>query len=185
MTRRLFVRVFMVVALLVAASALPVAAGGPVCPPPGCGPIVCAPPLCPPPLCVPPRCGPPRCGPPRCAPYPCKPNPLAQICEGAVRLVKGVVALPFKVVGCVVNSLSCPPRCCPKPVCRPPRMACAPPICVPPYIFGPPVGYMPPRPPVGFGHRAPRRFSPMAHKQKAVQITLMAGPGEGFFGAYW
>ncbi len=171
--------------LLIAAAVGQVNAGGP-CAPPMCGPNYCVPQMCPPPMMV---CPPPRCAPPPCCPPQCKPNPLAQICNGAVSLVTGVIALPFKVADCLINSLRCPPRCGPRPVCGPPRMACVPPISVPPYILGPPPG-MPPygvgrHRPMGFGHGAPRRFSPMAQGEKAAGLTFMAVSDEGFFGTYW
>lgn len=164
-----------------------VSAGGPMCAPPMCGPNYCMPPMCAPPMpvCRPVMCAPPRCGPPPCGPRMCKPNPLAQICKGAFALVTGVIALPFKVVGSVINSLCCPPRCCP-PRCGPPRMACVP-ISVPRFILGPPPGmaYGPRHRPMGFGHGAPRRFSPMAKAKKSADITFMAVASDGFFGAYW
>lgn len=181
-------RVLLISAVLIAAWTLSVWAGGPVCPPSGCGPAYCPPPMCMPPACPPPMCAPPVCPPPTCGPPPCKPNPLAQICEGAFRLVTGVIALPFKAVGCMVEMGRCKPRCGYPPAACPP-VACAPPISVPPYILGPaPMGCYgmgPGVPPVGLGQRPPRRFSPMAKKKAPVEMTLMAGADEGFFGAYW
>ncbi len=183
-----------VTVLLIAAAAGQVNAGGP-CAPPMCGPNYCLPQMCPPPMpvCAPPMCAPPPCGPPMCAPPPCpprcKPNPLAQICKGAFSLVTGVIALPFAVADCLIDSMRCAPRCGPRPVCGPPRMACAPPICVPPYILGPPPGMAPygmmGHRPMGFGHGAPRRFSPMARGEKTAGMTFMAESGDGFFGTYW
>ncbi|MFH1116611.1 MAG: hypothetical protein V1792_22075 [Pseudomonadota bacterium] len=168
-----------VVVLLIAAVVGQANAGGP-CAPPMCGPNYCLPQMCPPPMCAPPPCGPPMC----------KPNPLGQICRGALDLVTGVIALPFKVADCLIDSLRCAPRCGPRPVCGPPHgMACVPPISVPPYILGPPPG-MPPyamggHRPMGFGHGAPRRFSPMARGEKTAGLTFMAVSDDGFFGAYW
>jgi hypothetical protein len=188
MSKRIVVA-FAAVVLFAAMGVYPVSAGGPVCPPMGCGPAVCPPPLCPPPACPPPLC----CPPPRCAPPMCKENPLAMIVKGACQLVVGVVALPFKAVDCLIDGL-CRPKCGPMRVaCGPPRMACAPPICVPPVVFGP--GYGPPPGfgygmgrgrPMGFGQGAPRRFAPMAGKEKALPLTMIAVPNDGgVFGAYW
>jgi hypothetical protein len=151
-------------------------AGGPVCPPPVCGPpVFCPPPACPPPTCCPP-------------PSDCRPNPLAMILSGAVRLVTGVIALPFRVVDSVLDHVRCGPGCCP------PRVAmCPPPLCPPPGCgpaFGPPppgfgYGAMAPPPPVGFGRGVPKRYSPMVKEKNVLPLTLMAAPGEGFFGTYW
>jgi len=174
MSKSIVVRALYLAVLLVAIAAVQVSAGGPVCPPP----------MCPPPMCGPaPMCAPPLCGPPPCAPR-CEENPLAQICRGAFRLVAGVIALPFRVVGCVAQSI-CPPQRCGPPLvaCGPPPM-CLPPVCGP---MGPPafgygrgVGR-----PVGFGGGAPKRFAPMAEKNKPLPLTLIAGPNDGVFGGYW
>jgi hypothetical protein len=184
MTRRRVVHIGTFASLLVLLAAVELVAGGPVCPPSGCGPALYPPMACPPPMCPPPG----YCGPP-CPPPPCKPNPLAQICEGAFKVVTGVIALPFKVVDCVIDKLCCPPRCgLRRPYCPPPLAACAPPISVPPYVLGPPPGPgygMGAPPPVGFGHRPPRKSSPMAKSEKPFEITLTAGADHGFFGAYW
>jgi len=150
-------------------------AGGPVCPPPVCGPPV----LCPPPPCPPPAC---------CPPPDCRPNPLAMILSGAVRMVTGVIALPFRVVDSVLDHVRCGPRCCPPAVAMCPPPACPPPMCGP--AFGPPppvfgYGAMVPPPPVGFGRGVPKRFAPMAKEKNVLPLTLMAAPGEGFFGTYW
>jgi len=185
MSQKLLTCALAVTVLLIAAAAGQVSAGGP-CAPPMCGPNYCVPQMCPPPMmvCPPPACAPPPCGPPRC-----KPNPLTQICKGAFSLVTGVIALPFAVADCLIDSLRCcAPSCGPRPVCGPPRMACAPPISVPPYILGPPPGMHPygmRHRPMGFGHGAPRRFSPMAQGKKNAGATFMAESGDGFFGAYW
>ncbi|MBM3300369.1 MAG: hypothetical protein FJY85_10480 [Deltaproteobacteria bacterium] len=186
MTRRHFAYTLTVAVLLVGAAAVELFAGGPIYPPVGCPPAVCPPMACPPPMCPPPG----YCGPP-CPPPPCKPNPLAQICEGAFKVVTGVVALPFRLVDCVIDKLSCPPRYGPpRPYCPPPMAACAPPISVPPYVLGPPPGPgygmgMGMRPPVGFGHQPPRKFSPMAKQEKPIEITVTAGADQSFFGTYW
>ncbi len=143
-------------------------AGGPVCPPPMCPPPMLAPP-CPPPACPPPSCG---------------PNPLAVILSGALRVVTGVIALPFRVVDSVIDHLRCGPRCCPPLVAMCPPPPCPPPMCGPagcPPAFG--YGAMPPRP-VGIGRGVPRRFAPMA-KETALPMMLYASPTEGFFGTYW
>lgn len=185
MSQKILTCALAIAVLLIAGTAGQVFAGGPMCAPPMCGPNFCPPPMCPPPMCVVP---PPRCCPPACAPRRCKPNPLAQICRGAFGLVTGVIALPFKVVDCMINSLCCPPKCGPRPRCGPPRMACMPPITVPPYILGPPPGAMygaGRHRPMGFGHGAPRRFSPMAKGEKSAGITFMAVADDGFFGSYW
>lgn len=140
-------------------------AGGPVCPPP----------LCPPAMCAPPPCPPPSCG----------PHPLAAILSGALRVVTGVIALPFRVVDSVIDHLRCGPRCCPPPVAMCPPMPCPPPMCGPAGCPLPAIGYgmMPPRP-VGLGRGAPRRFAPMA-KETVLPMMLYATPMEGFFGTYW
>jgi len=164
MSKTLVVRVVTLTVLLVAFAAIQVSAGGPVCPRP----------MCPQPMCAPPMCCPPPCPPPRC-----QENPLAMICKGAFQIVAGVVALPFRVVGCLAEGLSRPMRCGP-----PPMMAgCAPPMCPPP-VCGPGYGMGPGRP-VGFGGGAPRRFAPMAEKSKSLPLTLIAGPNDGVFGGYW
>lgn len=192
MSRGSLTRVVMVSLVLVAVWSTAVLAGGPVCPPQGCGPAYCPPPVCMPPACPPIPCAPAMCPPPACPPRPCgpeqcKPNPLAQICEGAFRLVTGVIALPFKVVDRVVDQLACKPKCGYTPAACGPTVACAPPISIPPYIFGPrPMSYGMARPsPVGFGQRPPRRMSPMAQGKKLVGMTFVADANEGFFGTYW
>lgn len=190
-------------ALLIALTATLVSAGGPVCPPPMCGPQPCPPPMCGPQPCPPPMCGPamyppPACPPP-CPPRRCEDNPLAMILKGTVRLVAGAVALPFKMVDCVVNEICRPKRCYPaRPACPPPAMCppapmCAPPGCMPPACgpmpayYGPPpgMGYGAPMPaPVGFGRGASYRSKPMA-KKKSLPSQLLAAPSESVFGAYW
>ncbi|MDQ7781813.1 MAG: hypothetical protein RDU20_02975 [Desulfomonilaceae bacterium] len=190
MSQKLLTCALAITVLLIGAAAGQVNAGGP-CAPPMCGPNYCLPQMCPPPMMMaaPPPCGPPMCPPPPCPPPRCKPNPLAQICNGAVSLVTGVIALPFKVADCLIDSLACRPKCGPRPVCGPPRIACAPPISVPPYIMGPPPGMpaygMGHHRPMGFGHGSPRRYSPMAQKEKTARMDFMAEAGNGFFGTYW
>jgi hypothetical protein len=187
-------RVVLISAVLIAAWTVSALAGGPICPPRGCGPAYCPQPMCMPPACLPPMCSPPMCAPPvcpprTCGPPPCKPNPLAQICEGAFRLVAGVIALPFKVVGCMVDFGRCKPRCGYPPAACCPPVACASPISVPPYILGPSpmagYGMGPGVPPIGLGRRPPRKFSPMAKKKGPLEMSLMAEANEAFFGAYW
>jgi hypothetical protein len=186
--------------------------GGPVCPRPTCcpPPMAMCPPPCPPPMCLPapvcgpqPMCGPPPCGPmaacppPMCGPRPCPPrgcgdNPLAMIVKGAVSIVAGAVALPFKIVDCLLSPL-CKP-CYPKRACCPPPMAmCPPPACMPPACgpsFCPPgMAYgmgMGAVAPVGFGSGAPRRFKskPIA-ENKVLPLQLLAGPSDDIFGTYW
>jgi hypothetical protein len=165
-----------------------VSAGGPVCPPRGCPPPMCAPPMmCAPPVCPPPACAPPSCGPRPCPPPGCKENPLAAVVKGAVRLVAGAVALPFKMVDCLLEEM-CAPRCCPPgpgpcrvaSACPPP---CPPPACGPSPCFpGPVPGMMPA--PRGFRPGPARKFVPFAEKTSA-KIRLMAGPPDGLFGNYW
>lgn len=181
MTRRRVSIIATAAAVLVMAGAVDLFAGGPVCPPMGCGPVMGPPMVCPPPMCPPVK----YCGPP-CPPPLCKPNPLAQIFDGAINVLTGVIALPFKVVDCVIDKLCCPPKCGPaRPYCPPP-VACGPPMAVPPFVMGPAPGYgMGHGAPVGFGHRPPKKFSPMARKEKPMEITLTAGADQGFFGAYW
>ncbi|HMK35519.1 MAG TPA: hypothetical protein VK463_10655, partial [Desulfomonilaceae bacterium] len=115
-------------------------------------------------------------------------NPLAMIVKGAVRLVVGVVALPFKVVDCLFAD-----DCMPRSRCYPPRVAsCAPPCpppCMPP-VCGPAgypgMGYgMGMGGPAGFGYGVPkRRMVPFA-KKATLPASLMAAPTDGFFGGYW
>lgn len=203
MDTKFVLRVLMVVGVLVAAFALPVTAGGPVCPPPVCMPPVCAPmPVCAPPMCGPPPvCPPPMCGPAPCYPPKCKRNPVAKICEGAFELVTCVVALPIKAVDVAIRcvreracQLSTP---CPPPYCKP-RTICGPmPLCGP---MGPGPGYMPPPPPpaygmhavptarpVGYGrHPAPHRMVPFSKKKSKDKPTkLMAASMKELFGTYW
>jgi len=183
MSKKSLILILTITGALIATGAAQVLAGGPICPPAGCPPPMCMPPMCAPPCAPPPM----MCGPRPCPPPPCGPNPLAMICRGALALVTGVIALPFKAVDCLLDGLS-RPRCGPPPCGPPPRMACAPPICIPPVVFGPPggMGYgKGVRRPVGFGQGAPRRFAPMSRSNKKLPATLMAGPGDGFFGAYW
>jgi hypothetical protein len=188
MSGKVLVRFFGAIALVAVIAAGQVFAGGPICPPQGCPPPMCPPQMCPPPICAPPPCPPPACGPPRCGP-----GPIAQILLGAVRLVTGVVALPFRVVDALIYGPECwPRRCRPMVACGPPPM-CPPPVCPPPMCWQPPpvscppygYGYgMAPSRPVGFGVGAPRRFAPMA-KKKSVPSRLIAGSVDGIFGAYW
>jgi hypothetical protein len=196
MVSRLVVRLLMV-GCIIALMCVSVSAGGP-CRPPACGPV-CAPP---PPMCGPVPCGPipapmiacpppqPMCGLPPCAPPACrdKENPLAKIAKGACMVVTGVVALPFKLVDCLVEGIKGDGKC------PPPSMACAPAGCMPPPApmcgpgFGPPgvgPGMGMPRPMgMGYGARKSKRFVPFA-KEKPVSDKLLAGTPEGFFGAYW
>jgi hypothetical protein len=167
--------------VILAMTVAQVSAGGPVCPPRGCPPPMCAPPMmCAPPLCPPPVCPPPACGPPPCPPRGCRENPVAAVVKGAVRLVAGVIALPFKAVDCLVEELCRPSDCrmaapCPPPVCPPPM--CGPAPCPPGPMPGFRPGPMGPRP-------GPARFRPFA-EEKSAKIRLMAGPPEGIFGTFW
>ena len=168
---RIFTLSVALVALCLTVMIAPMAsAGGPVCPPPLCPPPMCAPPPCPPPACPPPSCG---------------PHPIAAILSGALRVVTGVIALPFRVVDSVIDHLRCGPRFCPPPVAMCPPPLCPPPMCGPAGCPVPALGYgmMPPRP-VGMGRGVPRRFAPMA-KETVLPMMLYAAPAEGFFGTYW
>ncbi len=194
--------------LLLVAVAADLFAGGPVCPPPVCGPppMCGAPSFCPPPMCppqvgfmppmyatqCPPPCPPPTCGPPpMCCPPRCRVNPLAKVLVKTCELVASVVALPFRVVDCIVSPLCDPP-------CGPRRMAaaCPPPACGPVDMcppggpaFGPP-GPMyggPAMTPVRYRPGTPQRFLPMNAKAKKGREAqgLLALRIEGVFGTYW
>jgi len=160
-------------------------AGGPVCPPAGCGPVAACPPppMCPQPMLQPMLCPPPACGPPPCPP-PCEPGPLAQILRGTVRLVVGVVTLPFRIVDAICDDSFCPPRravvaCAPPPPMCPPGMP-MPGFAAPGYGFG-----MAPGRPVGFGQGAPRRYVPFQAKKAYKPAKMLAGQVDGIFGGYW
>lgn len=194
--RRFFVRTLVAIGLLLALGVTQVLAGGPcrpVCPPPMCGPSMCPPPMCGPAPCPPPMCGPAACPPPCPPPRTCEMNPLKMILTGTVRLVAGAVALPFRLVDCVVTEI-CRPKACRPPACPPPMCGpapCAPPVCPPPMCgpgYGAPVGYgmgaMPPPTSMGMGKGAPRHFKPMA-KKSSVKTKLFADQSEGIFGNYW
>jgi hypothetical protein len=188
-------RLFAIMAVLLAVS-IPCLAGGPVCPPPMCGPQPCMPPACmpqpcaPPMACAPPPCMPMPCGPQMCCPPKCGPgcdDCLSALCKGAVKLVAGVISLPFKLVDCLFSGPNCPPR----PMCRP-MTACAPQMCCPPPPCGMPPAMgcgMPMGNPYGFGYGGPRpakRMAPFAkNKTKALPDMLMAAPTETIFGACW
>jgi len=197
---------FLIVVGLLVMTAGQALAGGPICPPPMCPPPMCGPPAyCPPPMCgppvcmpmkvrpprmCPPPCPPPMCGPPPCAPRCDREGPLARLLKGAVRLVAGVVSLPFRVVDRLIGG-----PCSPQRLGRRHRvMACAPPVCAPMGVYGPwrpmpryrapAYGFgMAPGRPVGAGHGAPRRFVPFA--KKSVPAGLVASSVDGIFGAYW
>jgi hypothetical protein len=182
MNKKVLLYIVAAAGLLIVVAAMPASAGGPVCPPPYCGP---------PPVCAPPVCGPPpMCPPPMCAPR-CRENGLSLILRGCCKLVVGVIALPFKVVDCLVSGPICPPKCRPRP-----RLACGPPPFCPPVGMCPPWQPMPrfcppaygcgmaPGMPVGFGHGAPRGFAPMV-KKNSVPAKLLAGSMDGIFGTYW
>ncbi|MBI5249445.1 MAG: hypothetical protein HY912_08115 [Desulfomonile tiedjei] len=191
MVTRVIARLLMVGALL-ALTCVAASAGGPVCPPPTCGPVMAPPPpMCGPAPCPPlAACAPPRpaCGPPPCPPPKCKENPLAKIVQGAGMLVTGVVSLPFKLVDCLIEGIRGPSNC------RPAQMACAPAPCAPPpqamcgpAYCGPGMGQgmgMPRPMGMGYGRPKAKRFIPFA-AEKSVPAKLLAGPPEGFFGAYW
>ena len=208
-----FCRVAALTAVIAVLLVCQASAGGPVCAtprclPPMCGPQPCCPPpmcapapVCPPPMCAPAPCAPPMCGPRMCGPKPCAPqcedNPLCMIVKGTFRLVAGAVALPFKLVGCLLQGPCATPTCCPpRPAC-PPIAMCPPPSCMP--SCAPPacgMGYCPPgmgygmgpmAPPMGFGRGVPRpMMKPMAKKgSKSLPPQLLAGPSQGLFGAYW
>lgn len=150
-------------------------AGGPVCPPPGCAPVA----MCPPPACPPPMCGPPPC------PPPCEPGPLAQILRGTVRLVAGIVTLPFRIVDALCDDSYCPPRRRAVVACAPPPPMCPPWQPMPGYA-NPAFGFgMAPGRPVGFGSGAPRRFVPFNAKKSVKPTKMLAGQVDGIFGAYW
>lgn len=204
--RTIFSRAALLSALLVALLVCQASAGGPICPQPRCMPPMCAPqPCCPPPVC----CPPPACAPPMCAPKPCCPpqqceeNPLAMILKGTCKLVAGVVALPFKIVGCLTSGPCARPACYPmRPACPPMAMMCPPPMCPPPMCVPQPccpppscgMGYCPPGmgygmgmmpAPMGYGRPKPM-MRPMAKNQKtSLPKQLLAGPAEGLFGTYW
>jgi hypothetical protein len=200
--RNSFCRAAVMTALLATMLVCQASAGGPICaPPPSCMPPMCAPqPCAPPPLCgPPPMCAPRMCGPKPCPPPVCEDNPLAMILKGTCRLVAGVVALPFKIVGCLLNSNSpcAKPACYPRPVC-PPMAMCPPPMCPPPMCMpqGCGMGCCPPgmgygmgamAPSFGYGRGVPRQMmKPMAKKEKkSLPQQLLAGPSDGLFGAYW
>jgi hypothetical protein len=185
------------VGLLLIFTGMSAFAGGPVCPPKMCGPV-CAPP---PPMCGPlPICGPAPCPPlaacpppgPMCGPPPprnCRETPLAKIVNGTIMVACGVVALPFKLVDCVIEGLSGPPKCGPA-YQGPPPAACmppAPPMCGPaPCAPGVAPGMYPPGRPVGMGYGPPRskRFAPFAEERTAPEHHL-AAPAGSIFGAYW
>lgn len=197
MEKRAFALITMMSIALMLVGLAPALAGGPPCP----RPVMCPTPVCvpqpvpvlvPQPMCAPPPCGPVACGPPPCPPRRCRPNPLATLCKGAVSLVAGVIALPFRIL----DGLLCPNPC--GYACAPPRrLACPPPMCGPvacgpaPMMMGGP-GFCPPmygygRPPVapmGFGRGASPRMVPFA-KKESLQTKLVADSAEGMFGAYW
>ena len=202
-------RAAVLTALLATLLVCQASAGGPICAPPRCLPPMCGPqPCCPPPVCGPPAmCAPPVCAPPMCAPRPCCPpprnacqdDPLSMIVKGTFRLVAGVAALPFKIVGCIFTKPCEKGRFYPLPqLCRPVAMCCPPPMCMPP--CPPPacgMGYCPPGmgygmgvmpAPMGYGRGAPRHMRPMPmakNQKKGLPKQLLAGPAEGLFGAYW
>jgi hypothetical protein len=194
MVTRILVRLLVASALL-ALTCVSVSAGGPVCRPPACGPVCAPPPMCGPmPICGPAPCPPlaaclppkPVCGPP-CPPPECKENPLAKIFKGTTMLVSGVISLPFKLVDCLIEGISGPSKC------QPPRMACAPAPCAPPPPMcgpapcAPGMGYgmgMPRPMGMGYGRPKSKPFVPFA-AEKSVPDKLLAGPPEGFFGAFW
>lgn len=211
MQRATLLRVLIVVLLLAMAGIVPATAGGPPCPPPVCGPVMyapppmCAPPACPPmkvkpmaacppPACPPPVCAPAPCGPPPCKPK-CGPGPLEGLCRGALNLVTGAIALPFKAVDCLIDKCRRPSLCgappppCPMPppapYCGPaPAMAyCGPAGCPPPYGYG---MAPPPARPFGFGRGHGPRLVPFSAKKSKKTKMIAGGPAsDNLFGTYW
>jgi len=140
MQRATLARALIVVTLLAMVWVIPATAGGPPCPPPVCGPTMyapapmCAPPACPPmkvkPMaaCPPPASPPAPCGPPPYKPK-CGPGPLEALCRGALNLVTGAIALPFKAADCLIDKCRRPSVCgAPPPPCPmpPPAPYCGP-----------------------------------------------------------